>query len=862
MRRIIFFFRFFVWFSLRNLRKHPARALTVLVGISLGAAVFTSVRLSVNASLESFTRTMDLFAGTAEQVVVRPGGYVPERLIADLLRHPSVTDASPILSTYVSVEKGDNHSFLLIGLDPILDRNFRHWYPTESSGEDAPAWLQLLNEPMALILTQPLANQLAVDRGDPLTLAHSRRMAEFTVRGVLSRDGLALAEGGRLALTDIASFQEFTGLFGQVDRIDLKFKPDITGLELEKIRKTLTGSNVFRTPTAMRESGQGMIRAYQLNLSVLSFASLFVGMFLVYSLVSLNAAARRRELAILRSTGGSAQLLFLIFLAEGALFGIAGWLLAIPISSFLVRYMLQGVSQTISTLFVRVHVENISYDFWELGLSFGITLMIALIAALQPAREAMTVAPKEALEISYQGQQFKKSPKQIALTGLICLVMVLPLSFLPGISGLPLPGYVAILSLFIGFALLAPWLLEQLGHRISPRLGWAASVPSYLAARYVRDSGIRTAVAVGALITAVALYTSLVIMIFSFRQTVELWVHQSISGDLFLTTKMGDINQFRYTIDSETVTKLQQISDDVDLVPSRRFQLTYKNFPYEFEVMGMAAFMQHGSFVWLKGESEERRALVRKGAGVLISEVFSNRTGLTVGDRYKAQIDTSMVDLPVLGVIRDYRTRGGIVFYDWHEFNRRYHSTGWSGVRFYFRDQSRLSDTEVTKLRNLIIDCCGEKLDIISGKQLRQAVLRIFDETFAVTTVLLFIALVIAALGIATTLTVQVLQRSRQLNTLIAVGAGFNQIRSMVFWEAVFMVIVGEFVGLACGAVLSYLLVYVINKQSFGWTFIYSVDWPALGLSLPLIILTALAAALPAIKAAFRAPPATLLKER
>jgi putative ABC transport system permease protein len=66
-----------------------------------------------------------------------------------------------------------------------------------------------------------------------------------------------------------------------------------------------------------------MIRAYQLNLSVLSFASLFVGMFLVYSLVALNAASRRRELAILRAVGASPRLLFNLFLAEGRSSGCA-----------------------------------------------------------------------------------------------------------------------------------------------------------------------------------------------------------------------------------------------------------------------------------------------------------------------------------------------------------------------------------------------------------------------------------------------------------------------------------------------------------------------------------------------------------
>jgi putative ABC transport system permease protein len=165
-------------------------------------------------------------------------------------------------------------------------------------------------------------------------------------------------------------------------------------------------------------------------------------------------------------------------------------------------------------------------------------------------------------------------------------------------------------------------------------------------------------------------------------------------------------------------------------------------------------------------------------------------------------------------------------------------------------------------LRKKIIGRWGDSLDMISGKNLRESILKVFDETFAVTTILLLIALIIAALGITTTLTVLVLERSRQLNTLFAVGASFGQIRSMIFWEAAFLVVTGELVGIVCGFMLSYLLIYVINRQSFGWTFLYGVDWSALIMSLPLIILTALAAALPAIRVVFREPPATLLKER
>ncbi len=75
------------------------------------------------------------------------------------------------------------------------------------------------------------------------------------------------------------------------------------------------------------------------------------------------------------------------------------------------------------------------------------------------------------------------------------------------------------------------------------------------------------------------------------------------------------------------------------------------------------------------------------------------------------------------------------------------------------------------------------------------------------------------------------------------------------------MVTAGEGIGLACGFALSYILIYVINAQSFGWTFIYSVEWTSLLLSLPLILGTALLAALPAARLVLRSSPALVLKE-
>ncbi len=862
MRNFLFFLRLFIWFSLRNMRKHMGRAATVLFGIALGAAVFTSVRLSVNASLDSFSKSMDLIAGRADHVLTRPGGYVPENLIAKLLNHSAIQNASPVLKTYTQISLEGARPFLLIGFDPILDRPLRNWRVVSKNDREIVVWLDLLKEPYTLILGEPLTRELKRNEGDVLHLEHARQRAKFKIVGKLEREGLALVEGGRVALTDIATFQEFTGLMGQVDRIDIKLKAHTASKDVDEIRDILPESIVLNPPSATRESGQAMIRAYQLNLSILSFASLFVGMFLVYSLVALNAASRRHELAILRATGACAHHVFFIFLAEGAFLGIAGWLVAIPLGHFLIKYLLHGVSQTISTLFVRVQVDTLSLNVSEIIFSFAITVGISILAAYQPAREAMQVSPKEALEISQVGMQPRKSPRQLALGGLICILLVLPLSRIPAVLDMPLPGYLAIFLLFVGFALLAPWVLQKISDTFSAGLLRRIGIHAYLASRYVRDSGTRTAVSVGALITAVALFAALVIMIYSFRQTVAYWTYETIKGDLFLTSKMGQINLFRYPIPQQVIDNLQKYRSEVDILPNRQFFLTYGKFPYVFELMDMQGYMQYASFFWLKGEPQKIRPRLKRGEGVIVSEVFSNRTGLTVGDVFKAQIEESDVELPILGIVRDYRTQGGAVFYSMPHFIRQYHPIYWGGLRFFFKDRSRDLDLVVAKLRNDIIDRMGDKVDLLSGKGLRGAVLRIFDETFAVTTVLLLIALVIAGLGIATTLTVLVLERSRQLNTLFAIGASFRQIRTMIFWEAAFLVVIGELAGIICGFILSYLLVYVVNRQSFGWTFIYGVDWGALGLSVPLIIMTALAAALPAVKMVFRKPPATLLRER
>jgi putative ABC transport system permease protein len=83
----------------------------------------------------------------------------------------------------------------------------------------------------------------------------------------------------------------------------------------------------------------------------------------------------------------------------------------------------------------------------------------------------------------------------------------------------------------------------------------------------------------------------------------------------------------------------------------------------------------------------------------------------------------------------------------------------------------------------------------------------------------------------------------------------------MIFWEALLMVLTGETIGLICGVFMSYFLIFVINLKSFGWTFLYRVNWSDFMIAMPLILGTALLAALPAVRLVLRSSPALVLKE-
>ena len=215
-------------------------------------------------------------------------------------------------------------------------------------------------------------------------------------------------------------------------------------------------------------------------------------------------------------------------------------------------------------------------------------------------------------------------------------------------------------------------------------------------------------------------------------------------------------------------------------------------------------------------------------------------------------------EFTVAGVFYDYRTDGPSLWMDISRFRRLWQDTHLNAVRLYLKDPRKVPEVQARLQERY---GARYRLLTLSHRDLRRGILRIFDETFALTYALEGVAVVVAIFGIITTFLVLVMERERDLALLQTIGASRRQILGMVLVESGLASVLSFLLGAGCGSLLSLLLILVINKQAFGWTihlyFTPGIYWQSLALVLALGLA---AAAYPAWRA-IQPHLAAILKE-
>jgi putative ABC transport system permease protein len=644
------------------------------------------------------------------------------------------------------------------------------------------------------------------------------QVREFTVRGVYPD-----SNGSECAIVmDLAAAQRTLNRFGRVDRILLK-TPEVPGLEQwqQRVRAALPAGVEVRSQGMGTNENRRMLAAFRWNLRLLSYIALIVGAFLIYNTISVSVVRRRPETGIVRALGASRRAVLVAFLGEAAFFGLAGAALGLPVGRAMASGAVKLMAATVESLYVSSRPGPVELSAWSVLLAFVIGIGVAIVSALSPAREASLVSPVEAMARGRRESTARVHKSRDLWLALVLGILAAAATRVPAIEGKPVFGYLAAVLLVVASALAIPAFTDAFISLFSRWLGKTLGVEALLAAQSLSASLRRTSVLVGALSTAIAMMTSVGIMVGSFRETVLIWMNDRLPADLYLRPAGEPAPDRHPTVSLELADKISQLPGIAGVDRLRAYEISYDGMPATLASVDLSALRSDHQSKFFSGRPTEHvLSQIRNADAVVVSEPFTYKHHVRAGDSITLALGTTRPSFRIVDVYYDYGSERGSILMDRQTMLRYLPDPAPSNLAIYVAPHASAETVreEITEAS------AGYRVLLFSNRDLRIEAIRIFDRTFAITYALEAVAVIVAVMGIAGALLALVIDRRREFGLLRFLGAAAGQVRRQILVEAGLLGLLANFAGLALGFALSLILIYVINKQSFGWTIRF--HWP------------------------------------
>lgn len=846
---------------LRPLRRHPIRFAATVLGVAVGVAAVVATVVASRAAVASLADGVAEIAGASTLEISRPGG-VDDAILGSL--RPLSDDAlfAPLIDESARLASREG-LVRVLGVDLLVDGEMRKVRIDNGALGARPALEATLDGDGALVSAR-FARELGVRPGDRLPLLARSREVALTVAGVFEPERFS-SVWDRIVLVDVALAQEAFGRAGRLDRVEVRpragERADVDALA-ERIRSVLPPEYRVTRPNDRADETRRMVRALEFNLTALSGISVLVGIVLVATTLATSVVQRRYGIALLRSLGASRGDVARAVLVEAASIGALGGALGVALGHLGARAALAGVRRTVATVVSNAVAGDVVFDPALAAFGFALGLVASLAAAILPLREAQRTPPLQGLRGERPGgddaRAMRPLPRALLLAAILLAAWALTL--LPAWDDRPIAALGSALFLLGTLLLTARPLVTLLARlRFGGRAARATVSPLRVAQAALEAGRQRAAWAAGAVGIAVALAISMATMVGSFRTTVIDWSAQAMSSDLFLRPLPNESGVPVGRLDPEIVAAATRLFGPEAVDP---YHSASARFRGERVALGGAALEvvgRVGGVPFRDGRSSaEVLSETARRRGAIVDESFARRYGVAEGDRIEIVTPSGPVTREVIGVYVDYGSHLGTIVLARGDFLSLYPDEGATSVAIFLGDGA---DPAAARAR--LMDALGGRFafEAFLNREIREEILNVFDRTFAVTTALQLVASVVAVIAVLTVLFALVRERRKDLGVLRVLGASPGQVRSVVVGEAGLLAAAGSLGGLVVGLAVGYVLVAVVNVQSFGWTLRFLPPWGAIaGTALAVLPAGLLAGLLPAIAAA-RTTPREVLHE-
>jgi putative ABC transport system permease protein len=658
----------------------------------------------------------------------------------------------------------------------------------------------------------------------------------FHVSGIAGYGSADNVAGATITLFTTPTAMRVLDTQGNFDQIAVLSASGVSDATLrDRIAAVLPANMVAQTGSAQanqqKKATQSIISILSTALLVFGLIALFVGSFLIVNTFTILIAQRSRELALLRALGATRRQVMVSVLIEAFLTGVVasaigaalGVLLAIGLARLL-GFSLTNGGLTVSPRSVIV--------------SIVVGTVVTLLAAILPARRATRVAPMAALRDAVPEAQPVTRRRIVggAITAAIGVVLLGIGLFTSTGQTLPLLG-AGTLALFIGVAYLAPLLVRPVAGALGRPLARLRGVPGRLARENAMRSPRRTASTAAALMIGVALIAAVAVIAASFKASGESAIAGSVNAQLLVTDTTSQAG-----FSNTDAAPLRADPRLADVTEVRANSIVAASASQSLLGIDPSAINHTVAFDMVNGDAGS----VADAQNVLVDDTTANARGWTTGTVLTVQFPYApkTTTKRIGGVYRGNALISGFVV-----------SLATYTANFPTqRDVAILADpapgqsltaadkaiaTDLSAYPTLTIQTKQQFVDANSAS---------IDQAQSLIDVLLVLSIVIAALGVVNTLALSVLERSRELGLLRALGLTRRQTRSMVRWEAVIIALLGALLGLVIGTGMGTAVVRALADQGLS-----KLSVPAVQLLVYVVaafFIGVLAAVLPARRAA------------
>jgi putative ABC transport system permease protein len=801
----------------------PLRTALTVMGVAVGVAVMVAITAVNRSVLEAFRSMVDTVSGKADLTVAQGKSRFDDELVDKVTAVPGVEHVSASLSFVFPVAGMPGESLYVLGTNFTDDGYFRDLKSAKGQPQLKDV-LSFLNSTDELLLSERFANKHGIKAGDKINLITPKGTVPFNVRALLDESGPVKAFGGSFAVMDLYSAEAAFDIDHQIDRIDIKAASGVDVDVLKaKVRAATGDAFEVERPERRGESVQRMLLSFQMGLNMGSALALLVGIFLVYNTISIGVVQRRREIGTLRALGCSGNQMRALFTLEAAVLGAVGSVLGVPLGWLIANRAIAGVADAISSIYIQVHASDVSVTAVEVAIGCGMGVFGSCFAAFRPASKAASVQPVEALRRDAVAGAHLGSYAPQLLLGVGLLLSTLVLARLPPpIENFPLGGYLAIFTALMGATALAPFIISKsqllLGRPAQGVLGIAGRLATD---NFARAPG-RSAVPVAALSIGICMSVSLGGFIGSFKESAERWLRQGVPSDLFVTSSYKLAGVRNVPMDAD-------LGKDIAKIPGVSAVDRIRMLPHDFSGLRIfvlsldpTIYYRRARPIFLEGTQEEAEAMAQQQDQVMVSENLSHRRNIHKGDFIDVDTPTGVHHYHVSGVLVDYTSDQGLMAMSRDQYMRDFKDTKVDTFEVYIDDKSLREG-----IRKIITDNWGKQYDlyVLTNDELRAESMKLIDQTFEVTYAMEFVAVVLALLGVVNTLLAAVIDRTREIGLLRAVGATRGQVIRTIASEAGCIGIVGAVIGIATGNLVAEVLIRSVGAQGTGWEIPLIFPW-------------------------------------